>query len=453
MRAGSFVGDRVAPLHVHPHRGAVRGGDALGDAPQAGVDVVAHRLVERADRPDEARAVRDDVVAHARLELADGDDRGLVGDVERARHDRLERRHDLAADDDRVDRGPRLRAVRLPALDRDLEPVGGGEEGAAAVAEDAALQLREDVQAEDGLDPRVVEDALLHHQLGPRRLLGERHALLGGLEDEENLPRQSLPHRHEGLRGVEQHRDVRVVATRVHDPDRLSFPGRGRPAGEGQVDLLGDRQRVHVGAQRDDRPRPAALDHGDDAGLRHAGPRTRARASGAARPRTSRSPPRGSRAPGSGAGAGATRSAAARSPRERRRSGPRRATARERKRRGRRRGGRRRRGRRRSGAGRGEGGPGRSPSCARGTGERPVVRGDSGRDSTAARPIGPADGASAAERRERATRSSRSRPGRGGRSRPSHWWRRARRSRRWRGAPRRCWRGSTRDGSSARSTR
>ena len=251
----------------------MRGRHALGDPPHPREDVGPHRLVEGADGADEAGPVRDDVVADAGIELADGDDRGLVGDVERARHDRLEGQDDLAAHDDRVDPDPGLRAVRLSALDHDLEPVGRGQERALAVAEDAALQLREDVQAEDDAGLRVVEDPLLQHQLGPGRLLGDRHALLGRLEDEKDLPRKLLPHRHERLRGVEQHRDVGVVATGVHHPDRLPLPGRGDLAGERQVDLLGHRQRVHVGAQGDDRARPSALDHGDDAGPGHTGPR------------------------------------------------------------------------------------------------------------------------------------------------------------------------------------
>ena len=166
--------------------------------------------------------------------------------------------------------------MRLAALDHDLEPVGGGHEGPGAVAEDAARQLGEDVQAEDHVRLRVVEDALLQHQLGAGRLLLDGHALLGGLEDEQDLAGEVLPHRDERPRGVEQHRDVGVVAAGVHHPDRLPLPGRGRLAGERQVDLLGDRQRVHVGAQRDDRARPAALDHGHDAGPRHAGPRLEA---------------------------------------------------------------------------------------------------------------------------------------------------------------------------------
>ena len=40
---------------------------------------------------------------------------------------------------------------------------------------------------------------------------------------------------------------------------------------ERQVDLLGHRQRIHVGAQRDDRARAAAAEHADDAGRGDAG--------------------------------------------------------------------------------------------------------------------------------------------------------------------------------------
>ena len=46
----------------------------------------------------------------------------------------------------------------------------------------------------------------------------------------------------------------------------------------GRSHLLGDRQRIHVGAQGHDRARLAALEHRDDAGVRHTGlaPRSRA---------------------------------------------------------------------------------------------------------------------------------------------------------------------------------
>ncbi len=207
------------------------------------------------------------------IELAHGDHRGLVGDVEAARDDGLEGRHDLATDDDGVDPGPGLGTVRLSTLDDDLEAVRGGEERPLRYPRTPLWNLGEDVQAEDDVDLRGIEDALLQHQLGSGRLVGQGHALLGGLEDEDDLAGEVPSHRHQRLRSVEQDGDVGVVAAGVHDSDGLALPGCGCLAGERQVHLLGDGEGVHVGPQRHHGARPASLDHGDDAGLGHSGPR------------------------------------------------------------------------------------------------------------------------------------------------------------------------------------
>ena len=58
-----------------------------------------------------------------------------------------------------------------------------------------------------------------------------------------------------------------VVAARVHHADLLAVPGRAHLRGERHVDVLGDRQRIHVGAQRDDRARERALQQSDDTGV------------------------------------------------------------------------------------------------------------------------------------------------------------------------------------------
>ena len=63
-------------------------------------------------------------------------------------------------------------------------------------------------------------------------------------------------------RGAEQDRDVPVVPARVH------FARRARS--EGVLRLLGERQRVHVGAQHDRLARPRAAQHADDARARDA---------------------------------------------------------------------------------------------------------------------------------------------------------------------------------------
>ena len=144
--------------------------------------------------------------------------------------------------------------MRLPALHDDLEAVAGGQHRAVAVAENAALEAGEDMDAEDGVDLRVVERPFGDHALGAGDPLGGRHPLLGRLEEQHDLARQAVAQTGQHLGGGEQHRGVGVVAAGVHDRHGLALVGPGRAARERQVDLLQDRQRVDVGAQRDRRP-------------------------------------------------------------------------------------------------------------------------------------------------------------------------------------------------------
>ena len=128
----------------------------------------------------------------------------------------------------------------------------------------------ERVEAEDGVRARVVEHALLHHPLGAAQLVA-RNALLGRLEDEHHGARQAVAHAGKDLGGAHQHRSVRVVPARVHHADLLAAPLRLHLRGVGDVEFLGDRQRVHVGPKRDHPSGLAAAQDADDAGLRHAG--------------------------------------------------------------------------------------------------------------------------------------------------------------------------------------
>ncbi len=64
---------------------------------------------------------------------------------------------------------------------------------------------------------------------------------------------------------------MHVVAAGVHHADLFAIPGCARLRGERHVDLFGDRQRVHVGAQRHHRPGQRALEQADDAGVGDAG--------------------------------------------------------------------------------------------------------------------------------------------------------------------------------------
>jgi hypothetical protein len=126
------------------------------------------------------------------------------------------------------------------------------------------------VQAEDHLGLRVVERALLDHERRPA-FLARRRAFLGGLEDELHGAGELGLHAGKDLGRTHQHRHVRVVTAGVHDAGLLAGPLRANPGRERQVHLLGDRQRVHVGAQRHDRPRLAAAQQRHHAGMGNPG--------------------------------------------------------------------------------------------------------------------------------------------------------------------------------------
>ncbi len=262
---GVVGGHRIAGFERDLRRRPIAFGDALDDARHADLKLGAHRLVEGAHGPDQPRPVGDDVVPHAGVELADRDHHGLVREVGFAGHQRLERRDDGAPGDDRIDPRPGLRAVRLLALHVDFETVAGGHHRSAPVAENAALEAGEDMDAEDSVDLRVVERPLGDHAFGTRDAFGGRHALLGRLEEQDDLSRQAVAQTGQDLSRGEQHRSVGVVAAGVHDRHALAFVGPGGAARERQVDLLQHRQRIGIGAQRDRRSRKLARDHRDDA--------------------------------------------------------------------------------------------------------------------------------------------------------------------------------------------
>ena len=62
-----------------------------------------------------------------------------------------------------------------------------------------------------------------------------------------------------------------VMAAGMHDADVLSVVGRADFRSERQIDLFGDRQRVHVRAQRNHRSRFPGVQQSDHAGMRDPG--------------------------------------------------------------------------------------------------------------------------------------------------------------------------------------
>ena len=162
-------------------------------------------------------------------------DRG-VHRIDVARHDRLQRGHDVRADHDRVDAVMRHGAVRADALHHDLEDVVGGHHRARAHGEVADRDARPVVHAVDALDRELLEQPLLDHH--PAAAL----VLLGRLEDEIDRAVE-VPGLGQVLGGAQQHHGVAVMAAGVH----LAGDRRLVVEAVGLVHV----ERVHVGAQAD----------------------------------------------------------------------------------------------------------------------------------------------------------------------------------------------------------
>jgi hypothetical protein len=162
--------------------------------------------------------------------------------------------------------------VRLPSLDRDGETITGSHNASWAYGETPGCgeaAAGEDVDAEYRVDLRRIERTLRDHQLRSAFLTG-RWPFFGRLKQEDDRPRQLRLHRAQNGGGAQQHRGMRIVAAGVHHANALAVVLRRDGGLEGDVHLLRDRQRVHVGPQRDHRAGTRAPQHGDHARLRHA---------------------------------------------------------------------------------------------------------------------------------------------------------------------------------------
>ena len=181
--------------------------------------------------------------------------------IDAARHDRLQRRNQLRADQDGIDAFVRLRGVAAAPLDPDDDGIASGHDRAGPKRECADRDARTVMHAVDLLDAEPVHQPVLDH----RDRAGA--ALFRRLEDHDRVACEIA-----GLgkiaRRTQKHRGVAVMAAGVH---QALCPG-----GVGQIGRLLDRQRVHVRPQPDDpHVAPAdglaALDDADDAGAADTG--------------------------------------------------------------------------------------------------------------------------------------------------------------------------------------
>ena len=192
--------------------------------------------VERAHGAVQPRGMGNDVGGRAvGFERAHGQHHPLDR-VHVARHDGMERDHDLRGDQRRVHGHVRRCGMAALAGHDDLEFIGRGQQRPGPDRKFARGQTGHVVQAIDLLDAPPVHQPILAHGLAARA------AFLGGLEDQHHGAIE-IPRLGQVFRGPEQDRGVPVMTTGMH----LARNGRGivHPR------CLVDRQRVHVGAKSD----------------------------------------------------------------------------------------------------------------------------------------------------------------------------------------------------------
>ena len=175
-----------------------------------------------------------DVARLAAVELTHGDhhrfERGNI-----ATDQDLKRRDHLGAHHHGVHALMRHGAVRRDAVDVDAEPIGVGHALPRRAGHGAGGHFAPNMRAVNGV--HAVERAGLDHG---KRADGD---LLGRLEDDAHLAYQRIGGIAQDAHGAEHHGHVRIMAAGVHDA--------GVFGGEGKARLLGNGQRVHVGAQGD----------------------------------------------------------------------------------------------------------------------------------------------------------------------------------------------------------
>ena len=135
------------------------------------------------------------------------------------------------------------RCGRRVPVEPHLDPVGGAGQRPEPEPDLADVDARVAVQREDPLD--AVERALVDQLHGTAR-----HDLLGRLEEQPDPARQQAAGVHLGQR---QRRRPTRAAVWTSWPQAWATPGDGAPP-TGRRCRSCDRQRVHVGAQRDHRP-------------------------------------------------------------------------------------------------------------------------------------------------------------------------------------------------------
>ncbi len=246
---------RVAPIVADRNLRAEGGGDSRAQTLDRAFDEILDLRLEGANRTAQDSIIRDDVERFAAVDLRHADHRRFAR-MQAARDDGLQRQHEMARDEQRIDALVRHGRVAAVAADGDFEGTGAGHHRPRHYRHLADGDPRPVVQAIDGFHRELIEQPVLDHHVGA----GFR--LLSRLEDEADgsVKVQRVLVLGEVTRGAEQQRRVSVMAAGVH------FPRMPRAIREAV--LLIDRQRVHVGAQADGAGAAALAQDADNPGLR-----------------------------------------------------------------------------------------------------------------------------------------------------------------------------------------
>ncbi len=122
------------------------------------------------------------------------------------------------------------------------------------------------VKRQDQVGTGVGQRTLGDHQLRAAGL-ARGQALFRRLEDEHHRPGELRLHPGEQVGDAELGSDVRIVTTGVGNADLAAEIGGGADRLEWPLGLLGDRERIHVGADRHDGAWLPAAQDADDAGV------------------------------------------------------------------------------------------------------------------------------------------------------------------------------------------
>ncbi len=181
--------------------------------------------------------------------------------IDVARHDRLQRRHQLGTGQHRIDAHMRHRRMASLAFDFELDLIRGRHQRTGADREGADSHPGNIMHAVDLIDRETIHQPILDHRFGAGASLFGRLKNYHGVAGEVTRFRQIA-------RRPKKHCSVAIVTAGVH-------LARGfRPIR--QTGFFVDRKSVHIRAQTK-RPqaltlhRPAALDHADDAGAAEPG--------------------------------------------------------------------------------------------------------------------------------------------------------------------------------------